>query len=159
MTEIKNKQIKLVRDYGRARQYNTGCEVSGKELTEQQLEEMGYGRERESDHAFASSGSSALLQKKPKFILKNKTTGKVISVHSDAPSAVSARNRVGSFSTHAIIKEDEIHERINMPQGHKYTADPITDASSDDKGRKKPLMGTKANTAVVVSAILNKSKG
>lgn len=163
-------------------------EIHESELTEEQLDEMGYGSARAGEYEFARSGTAA-PQKKTKFILKNKATGKVLSIHADAPSAVAARNKIGSFSTHSIIKEESLDEvaevktkkqiqrehleqtgeflslseinldeRIEMPQGHKYSADPITKASSEGQGRKKPQMGTKANTAAVVAAILKKTK-
>lgn len=62
--------------------------------------------------------------------------------------------------TGEFLSLDEIvlDERIEMPQGHKYSADPITKASSEGQGRKKPQMGSKANTAAVVAAILKKTK-
>lgn len=56
------------------------------------------------------------------------------------------------------LSEINLDERIEMPQGHKYSADPITKASENGQGRKKPQMGSKANTAAVVAAILKKTK-
>lgn len=158
-TEVKKKQTEIVRKYSAGRiKTNCSCPMDSdqKELTEAELNEMGYGQGRAGEHDFAQNGST--VQKKTKFILKNKATGKVISIHQDAPAAVMARNKIGSFTTHAIIKEQTVDERIDMPQGHKYSADPITAASSEGKGRKKPQMGTKTNTAAVVAAILNKTK-
>lgn len=62
--------------------------------------------------------------------------------------------------TGVFLSLDEIvlDERIEMPQGHKYTADPISKASENDRGRKKPQMGSKTNTAATVAAILKKTK-
>lgn len=62
--------------------------------------------------------------------------------------------------TGEFLSLDEIvlDERIEMPQGHKYSADPITKASTEGQGHKKPQMGSKANTAAVVAAILKKTK-
>lgn len=62
--------------------------------------------------------------------------------------------------TGEFLSLDEIvlDERIEMPQGHKYTADPISKASENDRGRKKPQMGSKTNTAATVAAILKKTK-
>ena len=156
---VKEKRSEIVRKYSVGRiKPNCPCPLDSnqKELTEAQLDEMGYGQSRAGEHAFAQNGST--VQKKVKFILRNKATGKVVSIHQDAPAAVTARNKIGSFSTHAIIKEESVDERIEIPQGHKYSADPITDASKAGKGRKKPQMGTKANTAATVAAILNKTK-
>lgn len=56
------------------------------------------------------------------------------------------------------LDEIALDERIEMPQGHKYSADPISKASENGQGRKKPQMGSKTNTAAVVAAILKKTK-
>lgn len=45
-----------------------------------------------------------------KYHVKNRSTGKIVSTHSNAPDAVKARKSVGDASTHAIVKEDTLDE-------------------------------------------------
>lgn len=53
-----------------------------------------------------------------------------------------------------LATEDVVTERINMPQGHKESADPISDDSATRIGRKKTQMGTKAASLEIIAKIL-----
>jgi hypothetical protein len=90
------------------------------ELTEEEINEasaaaMGYAAERE----FVSQHSNApIVAKKSKYHVKNKTTGKIMSTHANAPDAVRARAKMGGADTHSIIKEEftlteEVRELID----------------------------------------------
>lgn len=96
------------------------------ELTEEELNEMGYGSERGAEHAWASSGNHKPVAKS-KYHVKNKTTGKIVSTHASAPDAVRARAKIGGHDTHAIIKEEtslmeQVKELINAIEAGKSVA-------------------------------------
>jgi len=76
-------------------------------------EALGHGTERASEHSWASTGNARPAQK-AKYLVKHRETGKVHSVHTDAPSAVRARNKIGGAETHSIVKEsvEDIMEQV-----------------------------------------------
>lgn len=56
------------------------------------------------------------------------------------------------------VAEDskQLSERINKPQGHKETADPISDDSSEGTGKVKKMMGNKAPVEVIANILARK---
>jgi hypothetical protein len=85
------------------------------ELTEEELEEasaaaMGHAAERE----FVAQHQTT-TNKKSKYHVKHKGTGKIVSTHASAPDAVRARAKLGpvGHQTHSIIKEDiNLNEQV-----------------------------------------------
>lgn len=75
------------------------------ELSEDELNEMGYGDARAGEHHFATHGIKNV--KKSKYHVKHKVTGKIISTHASAPDAVRARAKLGGSESHSIIKEEQ----------------------------------------------------
>lgn len=83
------------------------------------VDEMGYGQARRADYDFADS-VPAQKQVTKKFLLKTKA-GKLVSTHSNALDAVRAREKIGDFNTHSIVKEEvEEIEEINEELEKKY---------------------------------------
>jgi hypothetical protein len=56
----------------------------------------------------------------------------------------------------AMKTEDTVSERIDMPQGHKESPDPITDDSETGKGKIKKQMGNRTPLEIIAK-ILSKS--
>lgn len=52
--------------------------------------------------------------------------------------------------------ESTISERINMPQGHLETADPISDDSKEGKGHIKKMMGNRNPIEIIANILANK---
>jgi hypothetical protein len=49
-----------------------------------------------------------------------------------------------------------LDERINMPQGHQETADPITDDAVEKRGRVKKMMGNRVPMEVIAKILAGK---
>lgn len=101
-------------------------ELSEDEVNEISAAASGHAAERE----FASNGDSrAPVTKnqapaKTKYHVKSQKNGKIVSTHNNAPDAVRARNKLGTYKTHSIIKEEfslmeEIKNLINAIQTGK----------------------------------------
>lgn len=55
-----------------------------------------------------------------------------------------------------LMKEDNLDERIHEPQGHVHQPDPITDASKEDEGRKKKMMGNRTPMEIIAKILAGK---
>lgn len=87
----------------------------------------------------------------------------VKTIHTAAKHLIGKRRATDRIELDALMKkrqkmglatEDVIAERINMPQGHKESADPISDDSATRIGRKKTQMGTKTPSLEIIAKIL-----
>jgi len=70
-----------------------------------------------------------------------------------------AQDEVDIHRSNHLYKSEEnqsLVERINMPQGHKETADPISDDSKDGKGRIKKMMGNRSPLEIIAKILAGK---
>lgn len=58
----------------------------------------------------------------------------------------------------AVESVEQIEERINKPQGHEHTGDPISDASKQGTGPKKKMMGQTSGLVQTIAKIISKGK-
>lgn len=111
------------------------------ELDEVSAAAMGHAAERE----YATNGAAkSSIPSKTKYIVKHKTTGKVLSTHTNAPDAVRARNKAGAQDTHSIIKEEfdimeQVKELINAMESGK---------SLDIESSFNEIMASKLSSAI-----------
>jgi hypothetical protein len=54
------------------------------------------------------------------------------------------------------FKNKQVSERIDMPQGHKETADPISDDAVDNRGRVKKMMGNRIPMEIIAKILAGK---
>lgn len=133
-----------------SRSHTTQAEVSGSERA--------YGiwdHDKKQGHVFSmdeSELSTEQKDKKEQIVNALKKDRKFVSKYGkDAIYAV-ATNKAKQVAE----EQEQIQERINKPQGHKETADPISDDSKAGRGRVKKMMGNKASVEVIASILARK---
>lgn len=89
-----------------------------------------------------------------------KVDGEVVSVHSSNKTrAKRLLTRLGH--THRVVgnlDEALISERINLPQGHQRTADPISNDAINNRGRVKKMMGNRTPIEIIAKILAGKKR-
>ena len=66
-----------------------------------------------------------------------------------------AGEKIKDISKKIVVKEENLDERINEPQGHVHQPDPITDASKEE-GHKKKMMGNRTPMEIIAKILAGK---
>jgi len=118
-------------------------------------DEMEYRKKQKNESV---DGKDHIEQTLASADINSKVDGQSVKVHKDN-KAKAARivKRMGySHKVESGLNEsDDLNERINMPQGHKETPDPISDDSSKH-GAVKKMMGNKKTVDIVAKILARK---
>lgn len=90
--------------------------------------------------------------------INSSVNGNVVKVHkSNANKAQRIIKKLGyDHKVESGLNEESVQERINMPQGHMNTPDPISDSSLSARGRVKKMMGNRTPMELIAKIIAKK---